>query len=85
MANISNNDSIHFSLWNQLGIAEDKLDTLIDFTIALMEDEVSQDEGDAIFHANILGLQLGFTEAQTQHILGTIVKNYSQSLMFERG
>lgn len=83
MANFSNNNLGHLSFWNQTEIAEDKLDTLIDFTIALMEDDSTQEESDAIFHANILGLQLGFTEAQTQHILGTIVKNYSQSLMFQ--
>ena len=62
--------------------SEQKLDTLIDFTIALMEEEAEDIEGDAFFHANMLGLQLGFSEAQTQHILGTIVKNYSQALMF---
>jgi len=68
--------------WQLDASSEQKLDTLIDFTIALMEEESKHIEGDAFFHANMLGLQLGFSEAQTQHILGTIVKNYSQALMF---
>ena len=61
---------------------EEKLDTLIDFTVALMEDPDLSEE-DEMLHANALAVQLGFSNMVTQHIIHSVLETYSKSIMIQ--
>ena len=61
---------------------EEKLDALIDFTVAVMEDsELS--EQDEMLHANAFAVQLGFSNMVTQHVIHSVLETYSKSIMIQ--
>jgi hypothetical protein len=66
--------------WLGANFNEKNLDTLIDFTIAMVENGNEELGEDAISHAHYLAMRMGFNPAQSLHIINTVVENVSHSL-----
>ncbi len=78
---MSNKQSEEIALsWLGANFNEENLDTLIDFTIAMVENGDDELGEDAISHAHFLAIRMGFNSDQTQRIITTVVENVSQAL-----